>query len=52
MMTADTLQELANDSMEDKDAISNLTSTNMTLSQSFTQEQDEILVLSKKLQTL
>ena len=38
--------------MEDKEAMANLTSTNLTLSQSLTQEQETILVLSKQMQAL
>ena len=38
--------------MEDKEAIENPTSINLTLSQSLTQAQEKILVLSKKLQVL
>ena len=38
--------------MEDKDAMSNLASINLKLSQSLTQAQETILVLSKKLQAL
>ena len=50
--TADAFQELACESMEDKGAMVNLTSINLTLSQSLTQAQDTILVLSKQLQAL
>ena len=38
--------------MEDNEAMANLTSTNLTLSQSLTQAQETILVLSKQLQAL
>ena len=38
--------------MEDKEAMANLTSINLTLSQSLTQAQETILVLSKQLQAL
>ena len=38
--------------MEDKEAMANLTTINLTLSQSLTQAQETILVLSKKLQAL
>ena len=47
-----TLQALACATMEDKEAMANLTSINLTLSQSLTQAQETILVLSKKLQAL
>ena len=51
-MTADALQELSNATMEAKESMENLTSINLTLSKSFTQAQETILVLSKKLQAL
>ena len=38
--------------MEDKEAISNLTSINLTLYQSLTQAQETIFVLSKQLKAL
>ena len=50
--TADALQALACAAIEDKEAMVNLTSINLTLSQSLTQEQETILVLSKQLQAL
>ena len=50
--TADALQELACASTEDKEAMENLTSIKLTLSQSLTQEQETILVNSKQLQEL
>ena len=50
--TADALKALACASMEDKEAMANLTSINLTLSQSLTQSQETILVLSKQLQAL
>ena len=50
--TADALQALACAAMEDKEAMVNLTSISLTLSQSLTQEQEKILVLSKQLQAL
>ena len=52
MITVDALQALANATMEDKEEMSNLTSINLTLSQSLTQPQEPILVLSEHLQTL
>ena len=50
--TADALQALACAEMEDNEAMENLTTINLTLSQSLTQAQEKILVLSKKLQAL
>ena len=50
--TVDALQALACAAMEDKEAMANLTSINLTLSQSLTQAQETILVLSKQLQAL
>ena len=50
--TADALQALACAEMEDKEAMENLPSINLTLSQSLTQAQDTILVISKQLQAL
>ena len=50
--TADALQALACAAMEDKEAMPNLTSINLTLSQSLTQAQETILVISKQLQAL
>ena len=38
--------------MEDKEAMENLTSINLTMSQSLTQAQETIMVLSKQLQAL
>ena len=38
--------------MEDKETMANITRINLTLSQSLTQAQENILVLSKKLQAL
>ena len=38
--------------MEDKEAMANLTSINLTLSQSLTQSQEIILLISKQLKTL
>ena len=38
--------------MEDKEAMSNLTSINLTLSQILTQAQEKILVISKQLKAL
>ena len=51
-MTAYALQALANETMEDKEEMENLTSINLTLSQSLTQSQETMLVLSKQLQAL
>ena len=50
--TVDALQALACTAMEDKEAMTNLTIINLTLSQSLTQAQETILVLSKQLQAL
>ena len=50
--TVDELQALACAAMECKEAIANLTSINITLSQRLTQAQEPILVLSKQLQAL
>ena len=50
--TVDTLQALACAAMEDKEAMANLTSINLTLLQSLTQSQEIILVISKQLQAL
>ena len=50
--TVDALQALACAAMEDKEVMANLTSINLTLSQSLTQAQETILVLSKQLQAL
>ena len=50
--TADALQALACAAMEDKEAMENLTSINLTLFQSLNQAQETILVLSKQLQAL
>ena len=48
----DVLQSLACAEMGDKEAMPKLTSIKLTLSQILTQAQEEILVLSKQLQTL
>ena len=48
----DSLQALACAAMEDKEAMANLASINLTLLQRLTQAQETILVLSKKLQAL
>ena len=50
--TADALQALACATMEDKEAMANLTSINLILSQILNQTQETILVLSKQLQAL
>ena len=50
--TADALQALACSAMEYKEAMANLTSINLTLSQILSQAQETILVLSKQLQAL
>ena len=50
--TVDTLQALACVAMEDKEEMANLTRINLTLSQSPTQAQEKVLVLSKQLQSL
>ena len=50
--TADTLQALTCAEMEDKEAMANLISINLTLSRSLTQAQEKILVISKQLQAL
>ena len=47
MMTVDTLQDLSDAIIEDKEATENLTSINLTLSQSLTQEKEENLMFSK-----
>ena len=52
VITADILQALACTSMEDKEAIANLDSINLTLSQSITQAHETVLVISKRLQAL
>ena len=51
-MTANALQALNNETMEYKEAMVNLTSINLRLSQSLTQAQETNLVLSKQLQAL
>ena len=51
-MTADALQELANETMEDNEATGKPTIINLTLSQSLTQAQETILVLYMQIQTL
>ena len=48
-MTENTIQELANVKIEDKESTENLTSINLTLSQILNQAQESILVLSKLL---
>ena len=50
--TADALQEIVCSAMEDKEEMVNLSSIKLTLSQSLTQAQEIIFVLSKKLQAL
>ena len=50
--TADALQVLACAAMENKEAMANLTSINLTLLQSLSQAQETMLVLSKQLQAL
>ena len=50
--TVDALQPLACAAMEDKEAMANLNSINLTLSKSLTQAQEKMLVLYKELQTL
>ena len=50
--TVDALLALACAAMEDKEAMTNLTSINLTLSQILTQAQESILMLSKELQAL
>ena len=52
MMTADTLQELTKITIEDKEAMENLPTINLTLSQRLTQAQETILSLSEQLQKL
>ena len=52
MMTAYALQAFANETMEDKEAMENLTSINIKLSQSLNQVQEATLVLSKHLRTI
>ena len=51
-MTADTLQELTKITIEDKEAMKNLPTINLTLSQRLTQAQETILSLSEQLQKL
>ena len=46
------MQELPFASIEDKESMENLTSTNLTLSQSLTKAHEKFFVLSKKLKTL
>ena len=48
----DALQALACAAIEDKEAMANLTSINLTLSHSLTQSQDTILVIYKQLQAI
>ena len=50
--TANALQALECASMEEKEAMATLTSINLILSQSLTQAQETMLVLSKQLQAL
>ena len=50
--TADAMQSIACSAMEDKKGMANLTSINLTLSQSLMQAQEKILVLYKLLQAL
>ena len=52
VITVDALQALSWSAMYDKEAMVNLTSINLTLSQSLTQAQETVLVLSKQLQAL
>ena len=49
---ADAIQALAYAAMEDKEAMANLTSINLTLYQSLTKSKETIMVLSKQLQAL
>ena len=51
-MTTDGLQEISCAAIEDKEAMANFTSINLTLSQSLTQAQKTILVISNQLQEL
>ena len=48
--TSDALQALACAAMEDKEAMANLTSIKLTLSQSLTQAQETLMVISTQLQ--
>ena len=50
--TLDAMQALACAAIEDKEAMSNLTSINLTLSQSLNQAQETMLAISKQLQAL
>ena len=50
--STDALQELACAAMEDKEAMANLNITSLPLSQSLTQAQETLFVLSKQLQAL
>ena len=50
--TANALQALAFEEMEDKEAMANLTSINLPLSQSLMQAQEKILEISKEIQAL
>ena len=52
VISLDALKSLVNETMEDKNEMSNLTSINLKLSQSITQAQETILVLSKHIQAL
>ena len=51
-MNEDALQALANETMEDKESMVNLTRTKLALFQSIKQAQEAMLVLYKHLQTL
>ena len=51
-MSVVVLKALACAAMEDQEAMANLNSVNLTLSQSLTQAQETVLVLSKQLQAL
>ena len=52
VMTLDALKSLANSKMEDKEAMSNLTRTNLTLYQRLNKSKEEILVISKQLKAI
>ena len=52
MMTVCALQALSNSTLEDKEAMENLTTISLILSHSLTQAQESILALSKNLNTL
>ena len=51
-MTVDAIQAIANETKEYKKSMENLRIINLTLSETLTQAQEAILVLSKQLQTL